>query len=238
VTPLSLAAFATDRQQLAALRSFAKTLLSTVGASKGAGGQPSALHCLPSLREGSLRCSVSWPRRRTHYAHFVSSVQTTAASQITKRAARAGHEPCAPRLRRGAPPAARPRLCRTTELLVLRGTQWWKSRQAVPGRGDFCGDEKHRARVGARSALRKLTRRGCLNGAHEVSVVSSAARPWTEHRSAVAAQRRPPQHEPLPGTACRDARSSPDGDYPTTATGRELPPDALRMLRSDAETST
>ena len=33
----------------------------TIGASKGAGGQPSALRCLPSLREGSLRCSVSWP---------------------------------------------------------------------------------------------------------------------------------------------------------------------------------
>ena len=209
------------------LRSFAKTLLSTVGASKGAGGQPAALHCLPSLREGSLRCSVSWPRRRTHSANCVRCVQTTAASQKTKRAARAGHEPCAPRLRRGAPPAARPRLCRGTEVpggrsLFGRGAQWWKSRQAVPGRGDFCGDEKRRAGVGARSALRYLTRRGCLNGAHEVSAVSSAARPRTEHRSAVAAQRRPPQHEPLPGTACRDARSSPDGDHPTTATGREL----------------
>ena len=37
------------------------------------------------------------------------------------------------------------------------------SRQAVPGRGDFCGDEEHSAGVGARSALRELTRRYCLN---------------------------------------------------------------------------
>jgi hypothetical protein len=27
------------------------------------------------------------------------------------------------------------------------------SRQAAPGRGDFCGDEEHSAGVGARSAL-------------------------------------------------------------------------------------
>jgi hypothetical protein len=187
-----------------------KRVLSTIGASKGAGGQPSALHCLPSLREGPLRCSVSWPRRRTHYANCVRSVQTTATSQFTKRASRAGHEPCASRLRRGAPPAARPRLCRTTELLASREAQWWNSRQAVLGRGDFCGGEKRRPGVGARSALRLLTRRGCLNGANAVRVVSSAARPQAEHRSGVAAQRRPPQHEPLPGTACRDARSSPE----------------------------
>jgi hypothetical protein len=35
--------------------------------------------------------------------------------------------------------------------------------------------------------------------------VSYAARPRREHRSAVGAQRRPPQHEPLAGAACRDA---------------------------------
>jgi hypothetical protein len=31
------------------------------------------------------------------------------------------------------------------------------SRQAAPGRGDFCGDEEHSPGVGARSALRDLT---------------------------------------------------------------------------------
>jgi hypothetical protein len=181
---------------------------STIGASKGAGGQPAALRCLPSLREGSLRCSVSWPCRRTRYVRFALYAQTTATSQFTKRASRAGHEPCASRLRRGAPPAARPRLCRTTEVFAEGAAQWWNSRQAVPGRGDFCGGEKRRPGVGARSALRCLTRRGCLSVESEANVASSAARPQAEHRSGVGAQRRPPQHEPLPGTACRDARSS------------------------------
>ena len=37
------------------------------------------------------------------------------------------------------------------------------SRQADPGRGDLCGDEERSAGVGARSALRELTRRYCLS---------------------------------------------------------------------------
>jgi len=59
------------------------------------------------------------------------------------------------------------------------------ARQAVPGRGDFWSDEQRRAGVGARSALRCLTRRGCSSAANAVSVASSAARPRTEQRSAV-----------------------------------------------------
>jgi hypothetical protein len=45
-------------------------------ASKGAGGQPSALQCLPSLREGSLRCSRSWPCRRTRCVRCAHYAQT------------------------------------------------------------------------------------------------------------------------------------------------------------------
>jgi len=72
------------------------------------------------------------------------------------------------------------------------------------------------------SALRCLTRRGCLNAANAVSAVSSAARPRTEQRSAVAAKRRPPQHEPPAGTACRDARTSQaSGCSRMAATGRK-----------------
>jgi hypothetical protein len=86
--------------------------------------------------------------------------------------------------------------------------RWWPSRQAVPGRGDFWGGEERRPGVGARSALRNLTRRICPSAANEVSVASYAARPQVEHRSAVGATRRPTQHEPLPGAACRDADKS------------------------------
>jgi hypothetical protein len=96
------------------------------------------------------------------------------------------------------------------------------------------------AGVGARSVLRRLTRRGCLNEANAVSAVSFAARPRTEHRSAVGAQRRPPQHEPPPGTACRDARTNMRHHAPApvakpnasrTATGASaiIPLDVLRQ---------
>ena len=58
--------------------------------------------------------------------------------------------------------------------------------------------------LGARSALRYLTRRHCLSAENAANAASFAARPRPEHRSEVGASR-PPQHEPLPGAACRDA---------------------------------
>jgi hypothetical protein len=79
------------------------------------------------------------------------------------------------------------------------------SRQAAPGGGDFWGGEERRTGVGARSALRELTRRICLSAVSEANVASYATRPQAEHRSGVGAQRRPPRHEPAPGAACRDA---------------------------------
>jgi hypothetical protein len=82
------------------------------------------------------------------------------------------------------------------------------SRQAVPGGGDFWGDEKHSPWVGARSAHRLLTRRICPSAANAVSVASYAARPQAEHHSAVGAKQRPPQCEPTSGTACRNAQTT------------------------------
>ena len=81
-----------------------------------------------------------------------------------------------------------------------------KSGRRNPAGGDFCGDEERRAEVGARSALRHLTCRGCLSAVSAANVTSSAARPRTEHRSAVDAQHRPPQLEPPDG--CRLPRRS------------------------------
>ena len=54
------------------------------------------------------------------------------------------------------------------------------------------------------SALRALTHRDCLSVAPK-RVASFAARPTPEHRSGVFAKRKPPQCEPPPGTACREA---------------------------------
>ena len=79
------------------------------------------------------------------------------------------------------------------------------ARQAVPGRGDFWGGEEHSPEVGARCALQQLTRRRCLNEAErsersEFDGATSWRAPQRSRRN-----RRPPRHEPLPGTACRAA---------------------------------
>ncbi len=63
-------------------------------------------------------------------------------------------------------------------------------------RGDLCGGEKRRAGGGTRSVLRPHARRSCLSGVRAAHKASSAALPRHEHRSGVAAQRRPPQCEP------------------------------------------
>ena len=55
------------------------------------------------------------------------------------------------------------------------------------------------------SALPHLTRRVCLSGESAANAASSAARPQAEQHSGVGAKRRPPQHEPPPGAACRAA---------------------------------
>jgi len=55
-----------------------------------------------------------------------------------------------------------------------------------------CGAEQRRAGGGARSALRDLTRRACLNGANAVRAVSCATRPQTEQRRGLGPQGRAP----------------------------------------------
>ena len=191
---------------------------------KGAPGQAAALRfggrrCAPT----PLRCSVSWPRRRTHFAPCGRCVQTTATSQMTMRAARAATSPAllgASEARRSLPGRA------FAEPLVVCAT-----RNATGGlRGRRCPlgaisvATRSAAPGSARaSALRDLTCRSCLNAATAGRVVSSAARPRCEHRSAVGAQRRPPQHEPPADSACRDAPiSNASGHRRTSARGREL----------------
>jgi hypothetical protein len=82
------------------------------------------------------------------------------------------------------------------------------ARQAVPGGGEFAATRSAgRWSARAQRALPHLTRRICLSAVSAANVASYAARPGTEHRSGVGAQRRPSQPEPPSGTACRDARS-------------------------------
>ncbi len=91
--------------------------------------------------------------------------------------------------------------------------RWWLSGCAAGGggAGSLWGGEERRVEVGARSALRNLTCRICLNAATAGREVSYAARPRPEHRSEVAAKLRPPQREPAPPppAATRSGSMSP-----------------------------
>jgi hypothetical protein len=143
-------------------------------------------------------------RRRTRCVRCAHFARTTATSQLLKRAARAATSPALLGASKARPILPGPAFAGT--VLVFGSSRLVvASRQAVSGRGDFWGGEKRSPAVGARSALRGLTRRGWSNAATAGRVVSSAARPQGEHRSGVGAKRRPPQHEPLAGAACRDA---------------------------------
>jgi hypothetical protein len=98
---------------------------------------------------------------------------------------------------------------------------------SVPGEGPghwpgaACKAEKRRAGVGARQRASSSDSSQCLSAVSAANEASFATRPRTEHRSAVGAKRRPPQHEPLPEPACRDALTSPKSGHPaTSAMGR------------------
>ena len=179
----------------------------TVGASKGACGQAAALRfggrrCAST----ALRCAVSWPVAKLTALTAFAAFKQAATSQSTKRAARAATSPAllgAPQARCDLP---EPRFADTAAVFETNsntrglrgkgsplGAIWVATSSAGPGSAR------------AQHALRQLTRRGCLNAANEVSAVSSAARPRTEQRSAVDAQRRPPPHERPAGCPCRDA---------------------------------
>jgi hypothetical protein len=146
-------------------------------------------------------------RRRTRYVRCAHCARTTATSQLLKRAARAATSPALLGASEAYPILPEPTFAAAVWVFVANRSVV-ASRQAVSGRGDFWGGEKRSPGVGARSALRDLTRRGWPNAATAGRVVSSAARPQDEHHSGVGAKRRPPRHEPLAGTACRAALTS------------------------------
>ena len=170
-------------------------------------------------------------RRATHYVRFAHFVRTSATKVFTNRAARAAASPAL----LGAPEARCAQCPRAFagKLLVFGGTaNHLGSRQAVPGGGDLWGAEEaspgHKQSSGlfvpgerlghwpsaackaspgggARSALRKPSRRACLSEVNAVN--ASELRDATANRASQRSRReaRPPQCEPPPGTACRDA---------------------------------
>jgi hypothetical protein len=193
---------------------------------KGACGQAATLHW-SGLRFAAtaLRCSVSWPRRRTHSARFALFAQTTATSQTTKRASRAATSPAllgAPEARRNLPARA---FADTAAVFPTNATAGGLRGGRCPAGAIWVATSSAGPGSARASAPRHLTRRGCLNAANAVSAVSSAARPRTEQRSAVDAQRRPPPNEPPPGSARRDAPTCRRRQHlRTSATGRKQTP--------------
>ena len=84
----------------------------STAASKAAGRPAPRFGLRRPAARGSLRCAASWPRCGTRFVRCAHCAQTPATSQLTKRAARAGHEACAPRRRTLTPALAGPRPCR------------------------------------------------------------------------------------------------------------------------------
>ena len=170
----------------------------------GAGAYPRR----SSLRADSPAMLGLAARRQTHSVRFALCVRTTATSSMTKRA---GTRAAASPALLGASHARQrlPARAFAEAAVVRRHATGPAARQAVPARGDFGGGEQRSGGLGARSALRQLTRRRCPNAESEANGVSLAARARSEQRSGVGPQGRPPRHEPLAGTACRAARTPP-----------------------------
>ena len=195
---------------------------------------PQGAHAVAVSASLRLRCGARLGvAPQTHFAHFVRYVQTDAASQFWMRAARADSKaarikateiaPCGYHLPRchgwGLRCEHHLRLAAPLRHLLTRleargsiclGLSSQRTERLQRGRrhpvGAISGATSSGGLGSARaSAHPKLTRRVCLSVVSAANAASSAARPQAEQHSAVGAKRRPPQHEPPPGAACRAA---------------------------------
>ena len=149
----------------------------------------------------SLRCSVIRP---TAELATRCALRSNSRGELeTKRAARA--DPAAALLAATeiAPAGHRLPRSRVRELHRCAPTVALQRRARTPGNAPL----KRRAAQGMRPRAQRasLTDSPRLSERSAQRVASSAARPCDEHRSAVCATRRPPQCEPPPATACREA---------------------------------
>ena len=156
---------------------------------------------------GLLACRI------THSARFARCVQTNAASQLLKRAARAAKSPAVLGTSdaRRRPPA---RAFAAPTVACQPGPTTTGSRRgrghlagAISGSASSAGPGEARTQC----ALPQLTHGICSSAAPAGRVASYAVLARAEQRSGVGAAtpRRPTQHEPLAGAPCRDARYTP-----------------------------
>ena len=142
------------------LLNFAFRFVRTAERGKGAPGRAGACDARRSPQVATaLRCSLAWPCRPTRFAHCVRCAQTNGGK--SDHDARCARGPRA--LRFSAPCHARPSPPGHTfaRVTVVRSTRSSiaAARQAEPGLRPVGGGEQRRSGVGARSALRCLTRR-------------------------------------------------------------------------------
>ena len=190
---------------------------------KGAPGQAGGLR----LGGRRVRRLPSGARSRGPSPNSLRSLRSAtfkqaATSQFTKRAARAGHEPCAPQRLRGALRPVRAHLCRNV-FGVRRKSQRgdvdstgfcssWQTLNvgsAAGGtrQGRFLGrrgaqGQGRRAQRASISDSRALLERSERSERSEFDRATLDRAPQRSRRT-----RRPPRHEPLPGTACRAAQT-------------------------------
>ena len=195
---------------------------------------PQGAHAVAVSASLRLRCGARLGvAPQTHCAHFVRYVQTDAASQFWMRAARADSKaallaateiaPCGyhlprchgcglrwePHLRVLAAPRCTA-TCQDSPSRIGLGFSSQRTERLQRGRrhpaGAISGATSSAGPGSARaSAHPNLTRRVCLSVVSAANAASLAARPRTEQHSGVGAKRRPPQHEPPAGAACRAA---------------------------------
>ena len=150
----------------------------------------------------ALRCSVIRPT--AELASRCALRSNSRGESVNEARCARGRMPCAARRFRGALPGVRARLCRSdvggptaprqppgfAAGGARRGRSLWRRGAQSQGRRALARFVSSSPRLFERSAQR---------------VASSAARPCDEHHSGVCTQCRPPQCEPAPGTACREA---------------------------------
>ena len=133
-------------------------------------------------------------------------------SELVLSAARCSH-----------PPRPDDRLARRREVRAptSRTTDTERRGRRSPA-GAISGAPRSTGLAASAERFREHSRRGCLSVESEANAASSATGRETEHRRAVGAfSARPPQHDPPPGCACRDARQRRgSGTAPTPTQGK------------------
>jgi hypothetical protein len=116
-----------------------------------------------------------------------------------------GHQPCDAWRLPGALRPARRCLCRHRRWCWLEDQSRWQRGKRCPGGVSRDAARSTGSGLARAGALLELIRRICASAESAANTMSCAARPRSEHPSAVGARRRPSNPETRPGTARRVA---------------------------------